>query len=33
VYERTRSVRACVALHAFLNAIWIAWVVAGPAAA
>jgi membrane protease YdiL (CAAX protease family) len=33
VYERTRSVRACVALHAFLNAVWIAWFVAGPAAA
>ena len=32
-YERWRRVRICVALHALCNALWIAWVVAGPAGA
>jgi membrane protease YdiL (CAAX protease family) len=30
-YERWRRVRYCAALHAIFNALWIAWVVAGPA--
>ena len=29
-YERWRRVRYCAALHALFNALWVAWVVAGP---
>jgi membrane protease YdiL (CAAX protease family) len=32
VYARWRQLRLCVALHAVMNALWLAWNLIGPAA-
>lgn len=31
IYGHRRRVRLCVALHAAMNAVWLAWAAAGPA--